>query len=247
MAPIHETGHWLNPADPETARAARAASESRRALAARLRGLGLLNDPRLEAAFGLVPRHLFVPRSYAVEAYGDHALPIGEGQTITQPSNVARSVELLDLKPGARVLEIGTGSGYQTAILAELAHHVFSLERISTLATGAMRLLAALGVVNVSIKIFDGSYGWGDHAPYDGIVVAAASPEVPAPLLGQLRGGGRLVVPVGTPEKQRLLLIRRLPNGRTRTEDAGEVSFVPLVGRFGFARTGEKVWKGERV
>jgi protein-L-isoaspartate(D-aspartate) O-methyltransferase len=206
--------------------------------------MGLLKDPMLLAAFETVPRHLFVPKAYVTEAYGDRALPIGEGQTITQPANVARSVELLDLKPGSRVLEIGTGSGYQTAILAAVAHHVFSLERIPTLAASAMRLLASLGVKNVSVKIFDGSYGWGDHAPYDGIVVAAAAPDVPTPLVAQLKGGGRLVIPTGPPERQRLLLVRKLPNGNTRTEDAGEVSFVPLVGRFGYTASLERARPG---
>ncbi|HEX7579300.1 MAG TPA: protein-L-isoaspartate(D-aspartate) O-methyltransferase [Thermoanaerobaculia bacterium] len=224
----------MSPVDPNLARAARAAAEPRKALAVRLRAMGLLKDPRLLAAFESVPRHLFVPKAFESEAYGDRALPIGEGQTITQAANVARSVELLDLKPGAKVLEIGTGSGYQTAILAAVCQHVFSLERIPSLAAGALKLLTSLGIKNVSVKVFDGSYGWGDHAPYDGIVVAAAAPEVPSPLLAQLKGGGRLVVPVGPPKRQRLLLVRKLPNGNTRTEDAGEVSFVPLVGRFGY-------------
>ena len=206
--------------------------------------MGLLKDPRLLAAFETVPRHLFVPKALESEAYGDRALPIGEAQTITQPANVARSVELLDLKPGAKVLEIGTGSGYQTAILAALCHHVFSLERIPSLASSALKLLTGLGVRNVSVKVFDGSYGWGDHAPYDGIVVAAAAPEVPAPLLSQLKGGGRLVIPAGPPERQRLLLVRKLPNGNTRTEDAGEVSFVPLVGRFGYTSSPDRARPG---
>ena len=234
----------VNPADPGLARAARAAAEARRALAARLRAMGLLKDPRLLAAFETVPRHLFVPKALESEAYGDRALPIGEAQTITQPANVARSIELLDLKPGAKVLEIGTGSGYQTAILAALCHHVFSLERIPSLASSALKLLTGLGVRNVSVKVFDGSYGWGDHAPYDGIVVAAAAPEVPAPLLSQLKGGGRLVIPAGPPERQRLLLVRKLPNGNTRTEDAGEVSFVPLVGRFGYTSSPDRARPG---
>ncbi len=230
----------MSPVDPDVARAARGAAEARKALAARLRAMGLLKDPRLLAAFESIPRHLFIPKAFESQAYGDSALPIGGGQTITQPANVARSVELLDLKPGAKVLEIGTGSGYQTAILACLCQHVFSLERIPTLAAGALKLLGALGIRNVSVKVFDGSYGWGDHGPYDGIVVAAAAPEVPAPLLNQLKGGGRLVIPAGPPERQRLLLVWKLPNGNTRTEDAGEVSFVPLVGKFGYTAAPER-------
>jgi protein-L-isoaspartate(D-aspartate) O-methyltransferase len=203
-------------------------------MVSRLQEAGVVTDVRVVAALETVPRHLFVPRALAGEAYGDHALPIGYGQTITQAANVARSVELLALAPGAKVLEIGTGSGYQTAVLAMLCHHVFSLERIPELAASARERLGSLGVRNVSIRVFDGSYGWSDHAPYDGIVVAAAAPEVPEPLVAQLKAGGRLVVPVGSASRQRLLVVRRLPSGRTRREDAGEVAFVPLVGRFGF-------------
>jgi protein-L-isoaspartate(D-aspartate) O-methyltransferase len=221
-------------AGPGLRRAAGGGALARRAFVARLLGAGVVRDPRLVSALEAVPRHLFVPEAFASEAYGDHALPIGHGQTITQAANVARSVELLGLAPGARVLEVGTGSGYQTAVLAHLCRHVFSLERIAPLADAARELLRFLGIRNVSIKVFDGSYGWSDHAPFDAIVVAAAAPEVPRPLLAQLRPAGRLVVPVGTPARQRLLVVRRLPSGRTRTEDAGEVAFVPLVGRFGF-------------
>lgn len=224
----------MKPADPGTRRAAEGAL-ARRAMVSRLRDAGVVADPRVVAAMEAVPRHLFVPRALAGEAYGDHALPIGHGQTITQAANVARSVELLALTPGAKVLEIGTGSGYQTAVLAWLCHHVFSLERIADLAATARERLSSLGVENVSIRVFDGSYGWSDHAPYDGIVVAAAAPEVPEPLVAQLKAGGRLVVPVGSAVRQRLLVVSRLPSGRTRREDAGEVAYVPLVGRFGFA------------
>ena len=225
----------MKPAEPGTGRAAEAGALARRALVTRLVAAGVVSEAHVIQALESVPRHLFVPGPLASEAYGDHALPIGHGQTITQAANVARSVELLGLTPGARVLEIGTGSGYQTAILARLCHHVFSLERIPALAAEARERLRAMGVRNVSMKVFDGSYGWSDHAPYDAIVVAAAAPEVPGPLVSQLKPGGRLVVPVGTPARQRLLVVRRLPSGRTRTEDAGEVAFVPLVGRFGFA------------
>lgn len=230
----------MKPADRGPGRGAETGVLARRAFVARLVGAGAVTDPRVVQALEAVPRHLFVPPALASEAYGDHALPIGHGQTITQAANVARSVDLLGLSPGARVLEIGTGSGYQTAVLARLCHHVFSLERIPGLAAEARERLRALGVANVSIKVFDGSYGWSDHAPYDGIVVAAAAPEVPEPLVAQLKPGGRLVVPVGGAARQRLLVIRRLPSGRTRTEDAGEVAFVPLVGRFGFAAPGPR-------
>jgi protein-L-isoaspartate(D-aspartate) O-methyltransferase len=202
-------------------------------MVAKLKALGLLVTPAVIEAFEKLPRHIFVPSEMAAQAYGDHALPIGHGQTITQVANVARSVEMLELKHGARVLEIGTGSGYQTGILAMLTHHVFSLEVIPELAAGAQAALKRLGFKNVSIKVFDGSYGWNQHAPYDGIVVAAAAPEIPATLVSQLKPAGRLIVPVGPLDRQQLLVVRRLPNGRIRTEDAGVVTFVPLVGKFG--------------
>jgi len=216
-------------------RAVRAGAPERRALVERLRSAGLVSDPRVVEAIAAVPRHLFVPAALAGEAYGDHALPIGHGQTITQAANVARSAELAAIAPGSTVLEIGTGSGYEAAVLARLARWVFTLERIPELAKGAQALLSALGIGNVSVKVFDGSYGWSEHAPYDAIVVAAAAPEVPEPLVAQLGPTGRLVVPVGAPGRQRLLVVKRLPNGRVRTEDAGDVAYVPLVGRFGFA------------
>jgi protein-L-isoaspartate(D-aspartate) O-methyltransferase len=224
------------PEDPEVARAARAGAEARRAMVARIAGAGLVSDPRVLEALSTVPRHLFVPKALVAEAYGDHALPIGSGQTITQAANVGRAAELAAIRPGARLLEIGTGSGYQAAVLARLAGQVFSLERIPELATEARRVLAALGVRNVSVKVFDGSYGWREHAPYDAIIVAASAPDVPAPLVSQLSATGRLVVPVGPPNRQRLLVVKKLPSGRTRTEDAGDVAYVPLVGRFGWER-----------
>jgi protein-L-isoaspartate(D-aspartate) O-methyltransferase len=225
----------VKPENPDVQRAARAGAPERRALVDRLRAARLLTDPRVAEAIATVPRHLFVPAALAGEAYGDHALPIGHGQTITQAANVARSAELAGLAPGSRVLEIGTGSGYQAAVLARLARWVFTLERIAELAKNAQALLAALGIGNVSVRVFDGSYGWREHAPYDAIVVAAAAPEIPENLVAQLSPTGRLVVPVGEPGRQHLLVVKKLPNGRVRTEDAGEVAYVPLVGRFGFA------------
>lgn len=224
----------MRPEDAEVGRAARAGAEARRAMVARIAAAGLVADPRVLEALVTVPRHLFVPKALAAEAYGDHALPIGAGQTITQAANVGRAAELAAIRPGARVLEVGTGSGYQAAVLARLAGQVFSLERIPELAEEARRVLAALGVKNVLVRVFDGTYGWREHAPYDAIVVAAAAPDVPAPLVSQLSGTGRLVVPVGPQGRQRLLVVKKLPSGRTRTEDAGDVAYVPLVGRFGF-------------
>ncbi len=227
----------MRPIDAEVARAAQSGAAARKAFVARLVEAGHLESPSVSRALEKVPRHLFVPHALAGEAYGDHALPIGHGQTITQAANVARSVELAALTSRSRVLEIGTGSGYQAAVLSQVAHRVYSLERIAGLAHDAIRLLAALGIGNVSIKVFDGSYGWSEHAPYDAIIVSAAAPEVPTPLLSQLGPTGRLVVPVGEATRQRLLVVKKLPNGRTRTEDAGEVAYVPLVGKFGFARS----------
>ena len=202
----------------------------------RIVAAGLVSDPRVVEALATVPRHLFVPKALAAEAYGDHALPIGAGQTITQAANVGRAAELAAIRPGARVLEIGTGSGYEAAVLSLLAGQVFSLERIPELAEEARRLLALLGVRNVSVKVFDGTYGWREHAPYDAIVVAAAAPDVPSPLVSQLSATGRLVVPVGPANRQRLLVVKKLPSGRTRTEDAGDVAYVPLVGKFGWEK-----------
>lgn len=226
----------MKPEDPDVARAARAGAEARRAMVARIVSAGLVSDPRVLEALGSVPRHLFVPKELAGEAYGDHALPIGDGQTITQAANVGRAAELAAIRPGARVLEVGTGSGYQAAVLARLAGQVFTLERIPALAEEARRVLASLGVKNVLVKVFDGTYGWREHAPYDAVVVAAAAPRVPEPLVSQLSSTGRLVVPVGPPARQRLLVVKKLPSGRTRTEDAGDVAYVPLVGRFGWEK-----------
>ncbi len=226
----------MKPEDSEVARAARAGAEARRAMVGRIVAAGLVADPRVVEALATVPRHLFVPKALAAEAYGDHALPIGAGQTITQAANVGRAAELAAIRPGARVLEIGTGSGYEAAVLSLLAGQVFSLERIPELAEEARRLLALLGVRNVSVKVFDGTYGWREHAPYDAIVVAAAAPDVPSPLVSQLSATGRLVVPVGPANRQRLLVVKKLPSGRTRTEDAGDVAYVPLVGKFGWEK-----------
>ena len=191
-----------------------------------------ISDPRVLEAMRTVPRHLFVEEALRAKAYGDHALPIGEKQTITQPYVVARLAELLEITPDDRVLEIGAGSGYQAAVLSRLARHVYSVERIPSLARRAQQILSELGYINVSVSVFDGTYGWGEWAPYAAIAVTAAAPEVPSPLLEQLAIGGRLVMPLGEESDQRLVRAKRTASGFER-QIHDPVSFVPLVGRFG--------------
>jgi protein-L-isoaspartate(D-aspartate) O-methyltransferase len=166
-------------------------------------------------------------------AYDDAALPIGSGQTISQPYVQARYLELIGLTGKEKVLEIGTGSGYQTALLGVLASMVFSVERVPHLAQSARAALASAGIRNVTVLVGDGTLGWRPFAPYDAILVSAASPEVPAPLVEQLAVGGRMVIPLGDKEAQTLTLVERLED-RVRTSTIGDVRFVPLVGEFGF-------------
>jgi protein-L-isoaspartate(D-aspartate) O-methyltransferase len=200
----------------------------------RLRSHYGIRDERVLAAMGEVPRHLFVPEALQGKAYGDHALPIAANQTISQPFIVARMTELLELSRDSRVLEIGAGSGYQTAILARLAGQVYAIERIAELAREAQARIRQLDIYNATVKCFDGTLGWSAHAPYDAILVAAGSPVVPDPLLEQLKIGGRLVVPVGpTREAQRLIRVIRTERGYEQ-EDHGPCAFVPLIGRFGW-------------
>ena len=198
-----------------------------------------VRDMAVLRAVATIPRHLFVPESLRHQAYDDVALPIGAGQTISQPFVQARSCELLRLTGRERVLEIGTGSGYQTALLSMLAESVFSIERIAEFARHAHDVIGAIGLTNVTIIHGDGSLGWQPNAPYDAIVVAAASPGIPQPLVAQLSPGGRLVIPVGSEDAQVLTLVTR------HREDAGyeatpvhDVRFVPLLGEFGFAGPG---------
>jgi len=181
-----------------------------------------------------VPRHRFVPESVRHRAYEDAALPIAGGQTISQPWVQARYLELAALTGRERVLEIGAGSGYQTALLAMLADAVFAIERIPALAQSARSALEAAGVRNVTVLVGDGTLGWRPFAPYDAILVAAASPEVPAPLVEQLAPGGRLVIPLGDRSSQVLTVVQRVGD-ELRTSTVADVRFVPLLGQFGFS------------
>ena len=192
-----------------------------------------IRDQRVLEAMGRIPRHEFVRGPLQTQAYSDHALPIGAEQTISQPYIVARTTELLELEPTHSVLEIGTGSGYHTAVLALLAGRVYSLERVPELAKGALEQIRKLGFDNVKIQIFDGTVGWSDVGPFDRILVLAAAPKAPPPLLSQLKDGGRLVIPEGGREQQQLVLYERLGDELRRTE-VEPASFVPLIGRHGW-------------
>jgi len=205
-------------------------------MVADLRAAGI-RDERVLLAMARVPRERFVPESFRGRAYRAQRIPLGLGQTMSMPWTVARLAELLEAPPGSRVLEIGTGSGYQAAVLAEMGLRVFSLERHARLAREAARRLRELGYLGVTVKHFDGTFGWAAEAPWAGIVSTAAGPRIPRTLVDQLAPGGRLVLPVELAEGgQRLRVVTRLPGGGTREEDAGPASFVPLVGRYGWQR-----------
>jgi protein-L-isoaspartate(D-aspartate) O-methyltransferase len=192
-----------------------------------------IRDLAVLRAVSQVPRHLFVPDSVRHRAYEDSALPIGGGQTISQPWVQARYLEALQLTGRERVLEVGTGSGYQTALLAMVADTVFSVERLQPLAASARTALEAAGLRNVTVLVGDGTLGWRPFGPYDAILVSAASPQVPEPLLEQLAPGGRLVIPIGARETQVLHLLRR-EGDQIITTTLGDARFVPLIGEFGF-------------
>lgn len=194
-----------------------------------------ITDTRVLGAMAQIERHLFVEEALQERAYDDKPLPIGSRQTISQPFMVGLMTQTLGLQGHERILEIGTGCGYQTAVLAELAANVFSIERISTLAVRARNLLDRLGYYNVATRVGDGTLGWSDEAPFDAIVVTAGTPQVPRPLIAQLADRGRLVFPIGEEELQTLVRIRK-EGERLREEYFGECRFVKLVGRYGWER-----------
>jgi protein-L-isoaspartate(D-aspartate) O-methyltransferase len=192
-----------------------------------------IHDPRVLRAMAKVPRHLFVESELWGQAYEDHPLPIGENQTISQPYIVALMAEALELTGAERVLEVGTGSGYAAAVLSELCAEVFTVEAVEELALKARALLASLGYSNVSVLTGDGTLGWKEHAPYDGVIISAAAPCIPRPLLEQLKTPGHLVFPMGERELQTLVRIRK-DQGGIREEYFGECHFVKLKGEYGW-------------
>lgn len=196
-----------------------------------------IRDLSVLRAFEMTPRHAFVPTGLRHRAYEDAPLPIGNGQTISQPWVHARYLELLHLTGKERVLEIGTGSGYQTVLLAHLVAQVFSIERISALMQQARENIQRAGVNNVSILLGDGTIGWREYAPYDAILVSAGAPSIPQPLLDQLAEGGRLLIPVGDREEQKLVVAER-KNGQIELHDGAPVRFVPLLGSHGWSGDG---------
>jgi protein-L-isoaspartate(D-aspartate) O-methyltransferase len=209
---------------------------ARRAMIDRdLRGRGI-KDPRVLSAMEAVPRHLFVPEHLRRSAYDDEPLPIGEGQTISQPYIVAYMSEALELRGNEKVLEIGTGSGYQTAVLARLAAEVYSIEIIPSLSKSAKRVIEQLGLKNAYLKVGDGFFGWEEKAPFDAVLLTAAAPEVPEALWRQLREGGRIIMPLGKPRKaQRLVRVRKIV-GKKVVEELADVVFVPMTGTIQKAR-----------
>lgn len=209
---------------------------ARQRLVETLRDKGI-RDLAVLRAFEQTPRHHFVPTGIRHRAYEDSALPIGNGQTISQPSIHARYLELLELGGRERVLEVGTGSGYQTVLLAHLVEQVFSIERIPALYQLAREAISRAGANNVSMLLGDGTLGWREYAPYHAILVSAGAPSVPEPLLAQIAEGGRMLVPVGTRDEQKLVMYRRV-GGEIQSRELAPVRFVPLVGHHG--------WNGER-
>ena len=192
-----------------------------------------IKDERVLEAMSKIPRHLFIEEALAGEAYNDHPVPIGEKQTISQPYIVALMTETLELKGDENTLEIGTGSGYQTAILAELSSRVYTVERIKSLLVNARKLLAELGYSNILFKAFDGTLGWNEHAPFDAIMVTAGAPSLPGPLMDQLADNGRMIVPVGDRYSQELIKVIR-KGSNLKQENLGGCRFVNLIGVHGW-------------
>ena len=209
------------------------AGQRRKMVEEQILGRGI-KDLSVMEVLSRVPRHLFVNSSLQHRAYGDCPLPIGENQTISQPYIVALMTQVLDLKGGERVLEIGTGSGYQTAILAELASHVFTIERVKPLVKKTKELLEGLKYKNIVFKTFDGTYGWRDQSPFDAILISAATPRIPKSLIEQLADKGRLVAPVGERESQDLIVLNKNGN-KVMERKIGSCKFVPLIGKFAWS------------
>ena len=192
-----------------------------------------ISDQRVLEAMGKIPRHLFVEEALRAEAYNDHPLPIGHKQTISQPYIVALMTEALRLTGEEKTLEIGTGSGYQAAILAELSNKVYTIERVRALMILARKILDELGYTNILFKAFDGTIGWKEYEPYDAIIVTAGTPSIPQPLVEQLAQGGRLIIPVGNRFSQELIKVTKR-NGNLVEENLGGCRFVDLVGEYGW-------------
>ena len=193
-----------------------------------------IDDLEVLRVFDLVPRHIFLPESVQHRAYEDAPLPIGFQQTASQPSLQALYLKLLHLQPTDRVLEIGTGSGFQTALLAHLAGHVYSVERIRELSQRARQAIDSLRLPNIALLVGDGTIGWSRYAPYDAILVAAGAPSAPQALIDQLAPGGRLLIPIGTQEEQQLTMITKAADGSITSEDVARCIFVPLLGKYGW-------------
>lgn len=200
----------------------------------RLAGHYKIADAHVLDVMNSLPRHIFVPEAIKSQAYNDNALPIASGQTISQPFIVARMTELLELKGDEKVLEIGAGSGYQTAVLASLARKIFAIERLDSLASEAKQRLQTLGFRNVTLKAADGTEGWTAYMPYDAILVAAGGPEIPEPLVEQLKVGGRLVIPIGRDQKSQMLIRVTRKQFGYKQENFGACAFVPLIGEHGW-------------
>ncbi len=207
-------------------------AERRRMVERQIAARGV-SDPRVLAAMEKVPRHRFIPSHLWDQAYNDYPLPIGEDQTISQPYIVALMTEMLELKEADRVLEIGTGSGYQAAILAELAAQVYTIDRVVSLLARAEEILKALGYANIKTRVGDGTLGWPEEAPFEAIIVTAGAPQVPRPLTEQLALGGRLVIPVGDTWSQTLTCVRKTTEG-LKLEYHGGCRFVRLIGQYGW-------------